>query len=294
MKHEEVAILRIEESQSADRILDRKQVQEQMKTSAESLSAEWFCDPEYWRANRSFIWSEKRIEMSAAGAERIAGLLELKPGDSILDMACGFGRHSLALSKMGYRVTGVDLNPEFISEASAKAEAQGADVTFRCADMRDYVEPDRFDGIILMYNSFGYFQDPRDDARVLENCLRSLKPGGGILLSVVGREQVQRHLSAGGPDHRYEAEDGTVWLVKTETDEDLSWNTVQLSVIRDGDRKEFVYGLRIYSEPELRGLLSSCGYSGIRAFGNLRGGAFDSGANHLVLLARRPVPENGA
>lgn len=265
----------------------------QRKPSAESLSPEWFSDPEYWAANRPFIWTEKRIEMSGTGAERIAGLLEMKPGDSILDMACGFGRHSLALSKMGYRVTGVDLNPEFISEASAKAAAQGVDVTFHCADMRDFVEHERFDSIIFMYNSFGYFQDPRDDLKVLENCLRSLKPGGSLLLSVVGREQIQRYLSPGSPDYRYEAEDGTIWLVKTETDQNLTWNTVRLNIIGDGDRKEFVYGLRIYSEPELRGLLTSCGYSGIRAFGNLSGDDFDSGSNHLIFLARRPVTENG-
>ncbi len=157
--------------------------------------SEWFNDPEYWEANRSFIWSKKRIEMSEAAAEKIAKLLEMKPCESILDMACGFGRHSLAFSKHGYSVSGIDLNPNFIQEASEKAAELGLDVRFLCADMRNFIEPEIFDNIVIMYNSFGYFQDPQDDWKVLDNCLLSLKPGGKLLLSVVSREHIMQNRS---------------------------------------------------------------------------------------------------
>ncbi|MEA3476973.1 MAG: class I SAM-dependent methyltransferase [Bacteroidota bacterium] len=120
---------------------------------------DWYDDPEYWEANRSFIWSEKRIEMSEIAAERIAELLEMKPGESILDMACGFGRHSLALSKQGYSVTGVDLNSNFIHEASVKAEELELDARFLCADMRDFVEPESFENIIIMYKTARELRD---------------------------------------------------------------------------------------------------------------------------------------
>ena len=87
----------------------------------EPPSREWFADQEYWEANRGFIWSEQRLEMSAAAAGSIAGLLEMKPGASVL----------------GCRVTGVDINPAFIAEASRKARDENRDARFLCADMRE-------------------------------------------------------------------------------------------------------------------------------------------------------------
>ena len=116
--------------------------------------SEWYKNPDYWEANRAFIWSKKRIEMSDSAAEKISFLLDIKSGASILDMACGFGRHSLALSQKGYSVTGVDLNPSFVSEARKKANDLNLGAHFECADMLDFVKPDSFDHILFMYNSF--------------------------------------------------------------------------------------------------------------------------------------------
>ncbi len=58
-------------------------------------ASSWFVDTDYWAANRSFIWSKKRIEMSAKAATDVSKLLNIKPGASVLDLACGFGRYSL-------------------------------------------------------------------------------------------------------------------------------------------------------------------------------------------------------
>ena len=249
---------------------------------------DWYDDPEYWEANRSFIWSEKRIEMSEVAAERIAELLEMKPGESILDMACGFGRHSLALSKQGYSVTGVDLNSDFIQEASEKAKELELDARFLCEDMRDFVEPESFNNIILMYNSFGYFLDPQEDRKVLDNCLQSLKSGGKLLLSVVGREHIMQHQSSNQSRYWHEADDGKICLIEAKANEDWTWNTVRWIVLKDNKRQEYTYGLRIYDEPELRDLLLSVGYSQIQSFGSLSGKRYNDESHHLFLLAQKP------
>ncbi|MCD4775568.1 MAG: class I SAM-dependent methyltransferase [Candidatus Aegiribacteria sp.] len=248
---------------------------------------DWYDNPEYWEANRSFIWSEKRIEMSEVAAEKIAELLEMKPEESILDMACGFGRHSLALSKQGYSVTGVDLNSNFIHEASVKAEESELDARFLCADMRDFVEPESFDNIIIMYNSFGYFQDPQEDRQVLDNCLQSLKSGGKLLLSVMSREHIMQHQSSNQSRYWHEAEDGKIWLIEATANEDWTWNTIRWIVLKDNKRQEYTYGSRIYNEPELRDLLLSVGYSQIQAFGSLSGKRYNDESHHLILLAQK-------
>lgn len=250
--------------------------------------SEWYNDPEYWATNRAFIWNQKLIEMSEVATEKIAELLEMKPGESILDMACGFGRHSLALSKQGYSVTGVDLNSNFIQEASEKAKNIELDARFLCADMRDFVEPESFDNIILMYNSFGYFLDPQEDRQVLDNCLQSLKSGGKLLLSVVGREHIMQHQSSNQSRYWHEADDGKIWLIEAKANEDRTWNIVRWIVLKDNKRQEYTYGLRIYDEPELRDLLLSVGYSQIQAFGSLSGKRYNDESHHLILRAQKP------
>jgi len=252
-------------------------------------SKDWFADQEYWEANRRFIWSAKRVEMSFDAAGSIARLLEMKPGASVLDLACGFGRHALALSELGYRVTGVDLNPAFIAEASRRALDENRDARFLCADMREFRESGSFDNILIVYNSFGYFQDPADDGKVLENCFRSLKPGGKLLLQGVTRELLmvlrpERHFR-----YWHEEGEGRFRLEETETNEDWTWNTTRWIVMCGASRSEYRYGMRIYSLDEYLDLLGSKGFGCFQTFGGFSGRPYEPGKDHLTLVAVKPV-----
>lgn len=249
---------------------------------------EWFSDQQYWEVNRSYIWSEKRIEMSGAAAGHVSNLLQMKPGDSILDLACGFGRYSLALSTQNYNVTGVDLNSGFIAEASKKAQDMHCGARFLCADMRQYVEHESFDYVILMYNSFGYFQDPRDDEKVIDNCFHSLKPGGKLLLQGTPRELMITSSPSKQSRNWFEEPDGTIRLEESKVNEDWTWNATRWIVINGADRKEFTYGMRIYSTDEYCNLLSSKGFVSITPFGDLGAKPYDAGKDHLTLVAKKP------
>ncbi len=251
-------------------------------------SGDWFADQEYWEANRGFIWSEKRIEMSSVAAESIAGLLEMKPGASVLDLACGFGRHALALSALGYRVTGVDLNPAFIAEASQKARDENLDARFLCADMREFRERESFDSITMVYNSFGYFQDPADDESVIENCFHSLKPGGKLLLQGVTRETLMALRPERYSRYWHEEGEGRFRLEETEANEDWTWNTTRWIVLCGASRREYRYGMRIYSLEEYLALLGSKGFGGFQTFGGFSGRPYEKGKDQLALVAVKP------
>jgi 2-polyprenyl-3-methyl-5-hydroxy-6-metoxy-1,4-benzoquinol methylase len=75
-------------------------------------------------------------------------------GSRILDLPCGYGRHSNALADRGYQVTGLDLDAEHLAKARESARAR-----FREGDMRE-IDADlhgRFDAVINMFYSFGFF-----------------------------------------------------------------------------------------------------------------------------------------
>lgn len=256
----------------------------------EPPSRKWFADQEYWEANRRFIWSEKRVEMSFDAAESIARLLEMKPGSSLLDLACGFGRHTLALSALGYRVTGVDLNPAFIAEASRKARDEHRDARFLCADMRDFRERESFDNILILYNSFGYFEDSEDDEKVIENCFHSLKPGGKLLIQSVTRELLMAIRPERNVRYWHEEGEGRFRLEETEANEDWTWNTTRWIVLCGSERREYRYGMRIHSLEEYLDLLVSKGFGGFQTFGGFSGRPYEKGKGHLTLVAVKPFP----
>jgi len=249
---------------------------------------DWFADREYWDSNRSFIWSEKRVRMSGTAAGYISRLLQMKPGDDVLDLACGFGRHSLQLARSGHRVTGVDLDPGLIAEASEKARDMGIEARFLVADMRDFMEPGSFDHIIIMYNSFGYFEDAEDDAEVVSNCHENLRSGGRLLLQATPREFVRAARPSGRSRHWYEEKDGAIRLEETEVDRDWTWNTTRWILIVEGERKEFSYGMRLYSTEEYLQLLSDSGFSSIVPYGDLGGKPYVKGEDRLTIVAVKP------
>jgi 2-polyprenyl-3-methyl-5-hydroxy-6-metoxy-1,4-benzoquinol methylase len=63
----------------------------------------------------------------------------LIPGNAVLDVACGRGRHSVELARRGLRVTGIDL-PRSLEHARAAADRAGVVLEFRRLDMRDRTE----------------------------------------------------------------------------------------------------------------------------------------------------------
>lgn len=250
-------------------------------------SSDWFIDKDYWEANRSFIWNKKSIEKSTTYSEAISKLLKINHGESILDLACGFGRYSLPLSKLGYSVTGIDLNESFIQEASQKANEMNLNAQFECADMRDYVKPDGFDNIIIMYNSFGYFQNPDDDKKVIKNCYQSLKPGGKLILHSCTRELLVANRTNKHFRYWFEESDGTIRLEEATANDDWTWNTTKWILIKGSERKEYTYGMRLYSTSEFIDLFTSAGFVNPKTFGDISGKPYDKTKDHLVLVVEK-------
>ncbi|OPL19255.1 MAG: hypothetical protein AVO35_11800 [Candidatus Aegiribacteria sp. MLS_C] len=249
---------------------------------------DWYGVEDYWTFNRELIWSESLVDSSARAAEKVFSLLGMKRGQSLLDLACGFGRHSVEFSRLGLRVTGVDINGPLIEEASETARSMGLDTRFVQRDMRDFREPESYDHIIMMFNSFGYFHDPGDDVRVLENCCGSLVPGGSLLISITGREILGRHLRT-GRNRSWREEKGRIVLEEIEVNDEWDWMTTSWKVIDGSSRTEWQYGMRIYGKDEIVDLLEGCGFTGARTMGRLDGTPYGSDAVALMVLAGKPA-----
>jgi D-alanine-D-alanine ligase len=113
-------------------------------------------------------------------------ILTLTPEDSVLDLCCGHGRHSLELARRGFKnIHGLDRSRYLIRKAKNQASKEGLSVKFREGDARRMFYPDdSFDFGLILGNSFGYFETIKDDLRVLREIFRKLKPHGKLLIDV--------------------------------------------------------------------------------------------------------------
>ncbi|MFC2098105.1 class I SAM-dependent methyltransferase [Bacteroidota bacterium] len=129
----------------------------------------------------------------------IIGELALEPGDTVLDVGCGTGRHSIPLALHGIRMTGIDLSEGMLAQARQYAERENADLELLQADATKFSFPEPFDhAICLCEGALGLLGSDDDagkrDLLVLRNISESLRPGGKLLMTVLnGLKKIREH-----------------------------------------------------------------------------------------------------
>ncbi len=141
---------------------------------------DWFNSPYYHvlYANRSEQEAESFIQ-------KISEHLHIPPKAKVLDVACGKGRHSKTLAKLGFDVTGIDLACNSINEAKHCA---GGHLHFEVWDMRNVYRAQLFNVVVNLFSSFGYFDKEADDLAAIQAMYDNLKPGGVLLLDYLNTE----------------------------------------------------------------------------------------------------------
>lgn len=147
----------------------------------------WFDTPYYHLlySNRDYAEAENFIT-------KLTEDLQLPQDAKIIDLACGKGRHSVFLNRLGFDVLGLDLSRKSI-EFDKQFENQT--LLFDVHDMRNPIDADPMDAVFNLFTSFGYFDHENDDKKVFQSVYNVLKPGGFFVLDYLNEAFVRKNIA---------------------------------------------------------------------------------------------------
>jgi ubiquinone/menaquinone biosynthesis C-methylase UbiE len=226
------------------------------------------------------VYRHRTLSAAEREVRRMIGWLGLPAGARVLDVGCGTGRHALALGKLGYRVTGLDLSETLLTHARRLAPEMGID--WHLGDMREMPFPaNRFDAVVNWFTTFGYFATDAENARVLGEIARVLKPGGRFLIDYLNPAHVRRHLVP----------------LSERLDEPTGCRIREERAIRDGrvikritvtppagQPRRYVESVRLYGLDVFRRMAREAGLSIQQVRGDYDGAAYDAETSERLIL----------
>jgi SAM-dependent methyltransferase len=240
-------------------------------TSARDIRKIFSEDPQWYRK----IWTlgiqeMSWVEQTQSEVDFLWDILQLNGSEKVLDMACGFGRHSLELASRGCRVTGVDVTADYVVEARRQAKEKGLQADFICADLRELQFQDEFDVVLnLADGAIGYLENDQENLKIFDRVAAALKPGGKHVMDVGNGGYAARHF----PSRHWELGKTALSLA------DFEWDAQRSLMFYGG--LEFKYGeviqrpleihcdpIRLYNLQELTEIYRARGMNILSAFGN--------------------------
>lgn len=143
---------------------------------------DWFNSPYY-----HLLYNNRNYTEANFFIDNLCGNIKLDSDSAIWDLACGKGRHSLALNKKGFHVIGTDLSVNSITEASNNINTR---VEFFVHDMRQPFKVNYFDAVFNLFTSIGYFKDFNDNYAVFKNVELALKKDGVFVIDFFNSNKV--------------------------------------------------------------------------------------------------------
>jgi len=184
----------------------------------------WFDSPYY-----HILYADRDFKEASDFIDKLAHHLSFTKGASLLDVACGRGRHAKHLNQLGYDVTGIDLSKQSIDYAKRH---ENQTLRFHQHDMRKSLNKS-FDGVLNLFTSFGYFEDDDDNQRVLSAFRSHLRPGGIGVIDFLNTSWVGRNLVA----EESIVKQGIRFDIKRQMDN--KWITKEIAFETNGEQHQF-------------------------------------------------------
>ncbi len=211
-------------------------------------------------------------------------MLELPSGSRILDCPCGQGRHAHLLAEAGFDVDGLDYSSDLLAVAAKRGISRR--LRYTRGDMRKLPTrwTGRFDAVVDLFTSFGFFDSPQDDLQVLAEFARVLRPGGQLVWHGGSRDGVMAKFLA---RDWWTTADGTVFAQERRFDPLSGFLHITSTWRGPGGDGERSHKIRLYTASELAARMRDVGLIVEQAFDAWEDRPLTRRSSEMLLLARK-------
>jgi SAM-dependent methyltransferase len=234
----------------------------------------WFDSPLY-----HILYKNRDKEEAEHFIDAVIKYLNITSG-SILDLACGKGRHANYLAEKGLEVVGLDLSKESIHYASAAYTL--SNLEFYVHDMRQPFRVNYFDYIFNFFTSIGYFDDLKENEKVFSNMHNGLKDNGYILIDFMNAEKAIKNLVP----RETKIIDGYNFYIRREVENGKIIKNIKI----EKDEKVWLYSEEVQAlkQHHFHTFLNDTGFSLVKEFGDYRLNNFHpKTSDRYILLAKK-------
>jgi len=233
---------------------------------------EWF---ENWFNNKYYhILYKNRDNIEAKlFIDNLIDYLKPEKQHTFLDLGCGRGRHSIYLNSKGYNVTGIDLSPNNIKYAK---QFENKNLRFFKHDMRTPIEGKKFDFILNLFTSFGYFNK---NQTVIDAMKYNLKENGLLIIDFLNVKKALLNLV----EHEEKKVENINFLIKRKIEK----NTL-IKDIFVNKKEHFQEKVKILTLSDFQSLLLKANFKIVDIFGNFKLSDFNSNkSDRLIIISRQ-------
>lgn len=235
---------------------------------------EWFDSPYY-----HILYANRSADEAKNFIARIVDKFKIPPGTTVLDIACGKGRHSKTLAGYGLDVTGIDLSHNSIAYAK---QFENEHLRFDVWDMRQVYKANSYQYVFNLFSSFGYFEDDAQDYLAIKAFAANLKPGGTLLLDYMNTECVVKLLKTRDIVQRGDIQFHIQKQVKN------GFIEKQIAFLADGVDHSYTEELKIINLYKFEKMFAEAGLTLKQTFGDYDLNPFDPGNSmRLILVAEK-------
>ncbi len=231
---------------------------------------EKYLQPDWWRRifNSMYLKTDADVvedrSITSFEIDMFMNILDISKDDVILDLACGQGRHTLELARRGYKnLHGMDRSHYLIRKAKQVNITENMSANFKEGDARKLpYQSDTFDAVMILGNSFGYFESIDDDLKILKEVFRVLKPYGKFLVDVADGNYLKKHFNP----RSWEWIDKNHFVCRERSLASDNERLISREVITNSKKgvvADQFYAERLYTREKLKEILGNSGFSNI-------------------------------
>lgn len=234
----------------------------------------WFNSPYY-----HLLYNNRNYKEANFFIDNLCDNLELAPHSTIWDLACGKGRHAMALNKKGYHVIGTDLSVNSITEASKNGNST---LDFFVHDMRQPFKINYFDAVFNLFTSIGYFKNFDDNYEVFKHVALALKQGGVCVIDFFNSNKVMHSFKS----HYQETRDDITFDIKKK----VIHNTILKRIEFNDSEKNYYFeeSVSLLQKRDFEYFAKESGLTLLNCYGNYKLEPFDEiHSDRLILIFKK-------